>query len=95
MYAVIKNIIHKGLRRFFTQDDKSLLNAKDYSRISRILDRLDAAADVMDMNLPGYNLHKLTGNMKGFWSVKVSSNWRITFRFEEDDAHDVNLEDYH
>ncbi|HSW69393.1 MAG TPA: type II toxin-antitoxin system RelE/ParE family toxin [Gammaproteobacteria bacterium] len=92
---MIKNIVHKGLKRFFTQDDKSLLNAKDCQRISRILDRLDAAVDVMDMNLPGYNLHKLTGNMKGLWSVKVSVNWRITFRFENGDAHDVNLEDYH
>lgn len=92
---MIKNIAHKGLKRFFTQDDKSLLNHKDCLRISRILDRLDAAVDVMDMNLPGYNLHKLTGNMKGFWSIKVSSNWRIVFRFENADAHDVNLEDYH
>ncbi len=92
---MIKNFVHKGLKRFFIQDDKSLLNAKDCARISRILDWLDAAVDVMDMNLPGYNLHKLTGNMKGLWSVKVSVNWRITFRFEDGDAHDVNLEDYH
>lgn len=92
---MIKNIVHKGLKRFFTQDDKSLLSAKDWPKISRILDRLDVAVDIMDMNLPGYKLHKLSGDMKGFWSVKVSSNWRITFRFENGDAHDVNLEDYH
>lgn len=92
---MIKNIIHKGLKRFFTQDDRSLLNAKDCPKISRVLDRLDSAADVMDMNLPGYRLHKLSGDMKGFWSVTVSSNWRITFRFEDGDAYDVNLEDYH
>ena len=92
---MIKNIAHKGLKRLFTQDDKSLLSAKDCQRISRILDRLDAAVDAMDMNLPGYNLHKLTGNMKGFWSVKISSNWRIIFRFENGYADDVNLEDYH
>lgn len=92
---MIKNIIHKGLRRFFINNDKSLLSAKDCSRISRILDRLESSMDVMDMNLPGYNLHKLSGDMKNFWSVKVSSNWRITFRFENGDAHEVNLEDYH
>lgn len=92
---MIKNFAHKGLKRFFTQDDKSLLSAKDCTRISRILDRLDGAVEALDMNLPGYRLHKLVGNMKGFWSVTVSTNWRITFRFENGDAHDVNLEDYH
>lgn len=92
---MIKNFVHKGLKRFFVHDDKRLLGAKDCSRIGRILDRLDAAIDAMDMNLPGYNLHKLSGNMKSFWSVSVSRNWRITFRFENGDALDVNLEDYH
>lgn len=47
------------------------------------------------MNIPGYKLHKLSGDMKGFWSVTVSGNWRITFRFENGDALDVNLKDYH
>ena len=92
---MIKNFVHKGLKRFFTQDDRSLLSAKDCPRISRILDRLDGALDAMDMNLPGYKLHKLTGDMKVIWSVTVSKNWRITFRFENGDAHDVSLEDYH
>ena len=78
---MIKNFVHKGLKRFFTQDDRSLLSAKDCPRISRILDRLDGALDAMDM--------------KVIWSVTVSKNWRITFRFENGDAHDVSLEDYH
>ncbi len=92
---MIKNFIHKGLKRFFTQNDRSLLNAKDCSRISRILDRLDSTVEIMDMNLPGYKLHKLSGEMKDSWSLTVSKNWRITFYFKNGDALNVNLEDYH
>ena len=47
------------------------------------------------MNIPGYNLHPLKGDRKGEWAMSVSGNWRITFRFEGEDATDVNLEDYH
>jgi toxin HigB-1 len=92
---MIKNFSHKGLKRFFVNNDKSLLSAKDCFRISRILDRLDASMNIIDMDLPGFNLHKLLGEKKNFWSVKVSSNWRVTFRFENGDVYDVDLEDYH
>ncbi|MBI4533872.1 MAG: type II toxin-antitoxin system RelE/ParE family toxin [Candidatus Melainabacteria bacterium] len=47
------------------------------------------------MNLPGYKLHRMTGNRKDTWSITVSGNWRITFRFQDGYAYDVNLEDYH
>ncbi len=60
-----------------------------------MLDRLNSAELVKDMNLPGYGLHKLTGDRKDAWSIMVSGNWRITFRFESGHAYDVNLEDYH
>jgi proteic killer suppression protein len=60
-----------------------------------MLDRLDASVQIEDMALPGYALHSLSGDKKGFWSVKVSGNWRLTFRFVDGDAYDVNLEDYH
>jgi len=61
----------------------------------RILDRLDAAAKPEDMNLPGFGFHGLSGKLKGTFAVSVSGNWRITFRFADADAMDVNLEDYH
>ena len=64
-------------------------------RILRLLDRLDAAMKPEDMNLPGYRFHQLKGDRKRAFSVSVSGNWRITFRFEDGDAVDVNLEDYH
>lgn len=92
---MIKNFKHKGLKQFFINDDKSLLNPQHSARISRVLDRLEVVEKIQDMNLPGYGLHQLTGSKKTLWSVKVSSNWRITFRFEGGDAYDVNLEDYH
>ena len=64
-------------------------------RVDDILGRLDQAAVPQAMNLPGYRLHRLKGDLKDFWSVTVSGNWRIIFRFEGADASDVELIDYH
>ena len=64
-------------------------------RIRRRLDFIDAARDVKDLNIPGFDLHELKGDRKGTWSVKVTGNYRVTFRFQEGDAVEVNLEDYH
>ena len=60
-----------------------------------MLDRLDAALRSEDMNLPGYRFHSLKGGRKGSYAVSVSGNWRLTFRFDGEDAADVDLEDYH
>ncbi|MYC85653.1 MAG: peptidase [Acidimicrobiia bacterium] len=60
-----------------------------------ILSDLDVAEKVTDLDLPTYQLHRLKGDLAGFWSVRVSRNWRIVFRFDEGDAYDVNLVDYH
>jgi proteic killer suppression protein len=64
-------------------------------KISRILARLDVATRPEQMNLPGWGLHPLKAGLKGFWSVWVTGNWRIVFRFEGSDAVDVDLMDYH
>ena len=92
---MIVNFRHKGLELFFTKNNKKLLNAKDIKKITRLLDRLDAAEQIGDMDIPGFGLHQLTGDKKGYWSVTVSANWRITFRFEGTNAYEINLEDYH
>ena len=92
---MIKSFKHKGLELFFTKDNSKLLNRQQIKRIARMLDRLDAAMCVDDMDLPGYGLHPLKGKLKGYWSVKVSGNWRIMFQFEGNDAFNINLEDYH
>lgn len=92
---MIKSFKHKGLARFFRNNDRSGISTQYRARISRLLDRLDSVSVADDMNLPGYAFHKLIGDRKDTWSVKVSGNWRITFRFEGVHAYDINLEDYH
>jgi proteic killer suppression protein len=92
---VIASFRHKGLKRFFESGDTRGIPAQHAARIRRQLDVLDAATDVMDMNLPGWKLHQLKGIRKGTWAVAVSGNLRITFRFTDGDAYDVDLEDYH
>ena len=86
---------HKGLRRLYATGDRRLVPAQRASKIERILARLDAAAEPADMNLPGFRLHPLRGNLAGFWAVSVSGNWRIIFRFEAENVRDVDLVDYH
>lgn len=92
---MIQNFRHKGLLRFFSEDEKKGLNAKHLPRIERILDRLDAALCPEDMNMPGFNFHGLSGFNPKRYAVNVSGNWRITFAFDGEDAIDVDLEDYH
>lgn len=86
---------HKGLRRLYATGDRRLVPAQRVSKIERILARLDAAAEPADINLPGFRLHPLRGNLAGFWAVSVSGNWRIIFRFEAENVRDVDLVDYH
>ena len=64
-------------------------------RIRRRLDQLDAASGPAGMNIPGWDLHELRGHRKGTWSIKVTANFRITFRFKNGDAYEVDLEDHH
>jgi proteic killer suppression protein len=92
---MIKSFKHKGVERFFIHNDRKLLSAEHWARISRLLDRLDSAELAEDMRLPGYGLHRLQGSRKNTWGLKVSGNWRMTFRFEGGHAYDIDLEDYH
>lgn len=92
---MIRSFRHRGLEAFFTKDDRRKLQADHVAKIERLLDRLDAAKMPQDMNLPGWGFHQLKGNRKGTYSVSVSGNWRLTFRFEGSHAIDVDLEDYH
>jgi len=92
---MIISIRHKGLRLYFEKGDASRLQPQHVSKIRLILTRLHAAKNVNDMNMPGYGLHQLTGEWKGFWAVKVGKNFRIIFQFEAEDAHDVDYLDYH
>lgn len=92
---MILNFRHKGLRRLFEDDDRSKLDAQDVEKIARILARLNQSRTPRDMAVPGFRLHPLKGNLKGFWAVTVRANWRVIFRFNGNDALDVDLIDYH
>lgn len=92
---MIKGFRHKGLDRFFRKGDARGIQAQQAARIARVLDLLDDASTAEQLDIPGYYLHPLKGDRKGEWAMTVSGNWRITFRFEGEDAVDVNLEDYH
>lgn len=92
---MIRNFRHRGLERFFRKSDYRGIPAQNAARIERMLDRLDAALRPEDMNLPGYKFHRLKGERENTYAVTVTGNWRITFRFEAEDAVDVDLEDYH
>ena len=86
---------HRGLERFFKKGDHRGIIAKTEVRTERILDRLDTVVRPEDMNIPGFKFHQLSGTRKGTYAVTVTGNWRITFRFDGEDAIDVDLEDYH
>ena len=92
---MIRKFKHSGLEKYFLRGTKSGIQAKHADRIRLILGRLHAAIKPQDMNLPGLELHELRGRRKGTRSVKVSGNWRITFKFDGPEAIDVNYEDYH
>ena len=92
---MIKTFKHRGLKALYAKGNPRGLRADQADKIARILARLDETVAVTDMDVPGFRLHPLKGDLKGFWSVSVSENWRIIFRFEDGHAYDLNLVDYH
>ena len=92
---MIRGIRHKGLKRLYDQDDPRGVPAEHAARLRDILARLDASRAVSDMDLPGFRLHPLKGQLKGCWAVTVRANWRVIFRFEGANAFDVDYTDYH
>jgi len=92
---MIRRFRHRGLKRLYEDDDGRGLRADQVGRIKRVLARLDRASVPDHMNLPGWRLQPLKGAFAGFWSVTVTANWRIVWRFEGGDATDVDYLDYH
>ncbi len=92
---MIRSIRHKGLKRLYEDDDPRGVMREHTAKLRDILARLDAAGSAADMDLPGFRLHQLKGNFKGFWAVTVRANWRIIFRLTEGDVLDVDYVDYH
>jgi proteic killer suppression protein len=92
---MIRSFRHKGLAKFFATGSRAGIQAGHAERVGLILAALNAAVIPRDMGLPGLKLHPLKGGRAGSWSVSVSGNWRITFRFSGKDAVDADYEDYH
>ena len=92
---MIKSFRHKGLKKLFETGATSGINPQHAHRLRKILALLETSETIDDMDLPGLNLHQLKGKRKGTLSVKVTGNWRVTFKTENGDVLDVDYEDYH
>ena len=86
---------HKGLERLFASGDTRGVDAQQAKRLRRLLASVETATSPLNMNIAGYQLHPLMGERKGEWAVSVSGNWRLVFRFDGENATDVDLVDYH
>ena len=86
---------HKGLERFFRSGDTRGINPQHAARLRRLLTTLNTSTGPAGMNLPGYRLHRLKGERKEQWAVSVSGNWRLVFEYEDENATDIDLADYH
>lgn len=92
---MIKHFKHKGLRQFFETGNRSGIRPDHAAKLARQLRQLNDAARPQDMNMPGWGLHALSGDLAQHWSITVNGNWRMTFRFEDEDAILVDYQDYH
>jgi proteic killer suppression protein len=92
---VIKSFRHSGVERFFLTGSKAGIQPSHANKLNLQLTVLNRARKPEDMAMPGWNLHLLSGDLKGHWSVKVNVNWRLTFRFDGEDVILVDYQDYH
>lgn len=92
---MIHNIKHKGLNKLVKEGKKDLLPPDQIRKITIILRSLNAANKIEDLNLPGYRLHKLKGKLNDCYSITVSANYRIIFKFIDGNIYDVDYVDYH
>lgn len=92
---MIRSFRHKGLKRLYEEDDHRGVAAENAERLRDILARLDASGTIADMDLPGFRLHPLKGDRKGYWAVMVRANWRVIFHFEDGEAFELDYVDYH
>ena len=92
---MIRSFRHRGLKRFYDSGDPSRIDAALRGKVQRVLSAPDAAESPRALDIPGFRLHSLKGDLEGFWSVTISGNWRVIFRFEEGETFDLDLLDYH
>ncbi|OOH88982.1 Killer protein [Pasteurellaceae bacterium 15-036681] len=92
---MILSFKHKGLEQFFATGSTADIQANHEAKLRLQLSTLDSAETINAMDFPGWNLHKLKGNLANHWSIKVNANWRLTFKFENGHAEIVDYQDYH
>lgn len=92
---MIKSFRHKGVEEFYWTGSKAGIQPKHAQRLREQLFMLDNAKSAADLNVPGWRLHRLSGDLRGHWAIRVSGNWRLTFQFEGEDAILVDYQDYH
>ncbi|GLU56369.1 type II toxin-antitoxin system RelE/ParE family toxin [Dyadobacter frigoris] len=93
---MIETIAHKGLRLLWEKNNSSKLPAEQVEKIKRILSVLNTAKTLDPIKaIPGYRLHQLSGDLKGYWAIWVTGNYRVVFRFEGENVFDINYIDYH
>ena len=92
---MIKSFRHKGLEAFFRSGSRAGMQAVYAKRLSLQLAKLDTAKAPVDMELPGWKLHRLAGNLKNHWAVWIDKNWRMTFRFNGGNAVLVDYRNCH
>ncbi len=92
---MIGSFRHRGLKRLYEDDDASKLPGEFVARIRLVLAAIDAAKCPEDLDVYTFRLHRLKGQLRGFWAVTVRANWRIIFRFADGKAFDIDLVDYH
>ena len=92
---MIRSFRHRGLKALYDGARGAKVSASYVAKLERILTALDRSAGPEGMDLPGFRLHPLKGSLRGHWAVSVSGNWRVTFRFEDGHAVDVDYLDYH
>ena len=92
---MIKSFKHKGLKLFFETGSAKGIKPAHKQKLRIRLAALDTATCIDDINLPGFRLHPLKGDREGLWTIDVSKNWRVVFKFEDGNAYIVDYEDYH
>lgn len=92
---MIKTFKHKGLKGLYENNTVKGINPQQKKRITRILSYLDSATSINDLNLPGFKLHQLKGDLNNYWSITVTGNYRIIFTFNNSEISDIDYIDYH
>jgi proteic killer suppression protein len=92
---MIRRCLHRGLKRLYENDDRRGVNSEFVEKTARVLAWLDVATRPEQLKLPGFGLHRLEGDLAGYWSVAVRGDWRIIFHFDAGNTTDVDLVEYH